>query len=160
MYLDTFQHCLARTSDTRFQYKNRFYWMSQKWSYTHPVGETAPILPLCWPPYRLSWVHNANYRQMMQMTNSLCVLHCTDCVFSIAADWSIIYSQFDSIVHPQRIIPQSYLRIIIYKAYMIYLCVTNQACQNIFHEFTVMWLTWAREMNTLITGLFISLSMQ
>lgn len=33
------------------------------------------------------------------------------CVFSIAADWSIIYSQFDSIVHQLRIIPQSYLRI-------------------------------------------------
>lgn len=44
-------------------------------------------------------------------TNCLRVLPCTDCVLRIAADWSIIYSQFDSIVHQLKILPQSHLRI-------------------------------------------------
>lgn len=92
------------TSDMRgFIIKTAFYWMSQKLSYTHHVGKTALIHSLCWPPLQV-------IKCLFQSTNIIGIRH-TPCVFSIAADWSIIYSQFDSIVHQLRIIPQSYFRI-------------------------------------------------
>lgn len=86
--------------------------MFQKLSYTHHVGKSALIHHLCWHLYSYCLFQSTNIIGIRQTSCvSSTVLTVCVCVFSIAADWSIIYSQFDSIVHQLRIIPQSYLRI-------------------------------------------------